>query len=153
MTWVQCFFSVFLLYHMDHLISSPIRRPEQKFTFRSFLAVCFCALFSLLYRILIMRFRGVMRFTQVKRILSHSIYICYLQQKSCESINIFLILSSPIDILLYNAVWCCHISAATQNTQSPAERRAFIQNGFLLSDWRHCPVSYPFPVLKKSITI
>jgi hypothetical protein len=42
--WVQRFFSVFVWYHTPRLISSPIRHPEQKFTFCSSQAVRFCAM-------------------------------------------------------------------------------------------------------------
>ena len=50
---------------MDHLISSPIRHPEQKFTFRSFLAVCFCASVSRPVK----RIKAIMRFTMIMRII------------------------------------------------------------------------------------
>jgi hypothetical protein len=52
---------------MVHLISSSIRHPEQKFTFRSFLAVCFCALFSLLYTVLMYDYeKGWQNFSTAK---------------------------------------------------------------------------------------
>ena len=86
-----------------------------------------------------MRFSGVMRFTQVKRILSHSIYICNLQQKSCESINIFLILSSPNDILLYNAVECCCTSA---EKTAPHKALPNAELLFVLPEGIHMAVSY-----------
>jgi hypothetical protein len=50
---------------MVHLISSPIRHPEQKFTFHSFLAVCFCASVSRPVK----RIKAIMRFTMIMRII------------------------------------------------------------------------------------
>ena len=50
---------------MVHLISSPIRHPEQKFTFRSFQSVCFCTSVSRPVK----RIKAIMRFTMIMRII------------------------------------------------------------------------------------
>ena len=60
------------------------------------------------------------------------------QQKSCGSINYFLILLSLAAIILYNAVECCYISAANIKCQSSAEAELL----FVIPEGIHMAVSY-----------
>ena len=105
--WAQRFFSVFLLYHIVHLISRTIRSFSQKFTHRSSPAVWFCVNLPA-YKI---HYSQNAHFSQnTHSIAKYAFYI--FQQKSCGSINYFLILLSSAAIILYNAVERCYISAA-----------------------------------------
>ena len=119
--WAQRFFSVFLLYHIVHLISRTIRSFWWKFTLRSFPAVWFCVNLPACK----IHYSQNAHFSQNTHFAAKCAFYIF-QQKSCGSINYFLILLSLAAIMLYNAVERCYISAANIEWQSSADRRAFI---------------------------